>query len=110
MNLFILRLLLQVKFDKGNRVYITPNSKFKNQDKLVGICGNFNGKDGDDAMLRNYEPAKTPKEFGDSWRSSADPVCENSVSADYWQQCVNNTDRLSWAVKGELNGYFIKET
>lgn len=35
-------------------------------------------------MLWNYEFVKIFKEFGDSWRSSVDFVCENSVSIDYW--------------------------
>ena len=101
-----------MKYDKGNRVFITPNKKFKNQNKLEGICGNFDGKNGNDKILRNNETlgkneliTTSNKDFVDDWRNNED--CDGiAEETSFMEVCDLYSDRKSWAYKGELNGSF----
>ena len=87
---------IQVRFDKGSRVYIAPNSKYKSKDVLAGICGNFNGRNRDDLMMpdMNTDAADDTK-FAYAWRDEED--CPSAVSLD---PCLENPDRHGWAEKG----------
>ena len=87
---------VQVRFDKGSRVYIAPNAKYKGKDELAGICGNFNGRNRDDLMMpdKNTDAADDTK-FAYAWRDEED--CPSAVSLD---PCLENPDRHGWAEKG----------
>ena len=85
-----------MRFDQGSRVYITPNPTYKSQNKLAGICGNFDGDDEDDLMMPDMNSdAADPTEFGYAWRDEDD--CPAPVSLD---PCSENPDRQGWAEKG----------
>ena len=87
-----------MRFDQGSRVYVTPNPSYKSQDKLTGICGNFNGRDQDDLTLPDKNTdAADDTEFGYAWRDEED--CPYPVSLD---PCSDNPDRQGWAEKGKL--------
>ena len=79
-------------------MYVTPNPSYKSQDKLTGICGNFNGRDQDDLTLPDKNTdAADDTEFGYAWRDEED--CPYPVSLD---PCSDNPDRQGWAEKGKL--------
>ena len=62
-------------------MYVTPNPSYKSQDKLTGICGNFNGRDQDDLTLPDKNTdAADDTEFGYAWRDEED--CPYPVSLD----------------------------
>ena len=78
-------------------MYVTPNPSYKSQDKLTGICGNFNGRDQDDLTLPDKNTdAADDTEFGYAWRDEED--CPYPVSLD---PCSDNPDRQGWAEKGK---------
>lgn len=86
-----------MRFDQGARVYVTPNSAYKDANKLKGICGNFNGLSQDDLLMRDQNTlAADDTEFGYGWRDEED--CPYPVSLD---PCLENPDRQGWAEKGK---------
>ena len=93
----------QVKYDRGNRVYITPNNEYKNTGKLSGMCGNFDGKISKDYVIRDGSQVGDVKAFVRSWLVSSSPACQDSIER---HPCADNPDRVNWATKGEWRFYY----
>ena len=94
----------QVKYDRGNRVFITPNIKYKSQDKLAGICGNFNGQDTDDYIKRDGNTANNDGDLGDGWANEV--ACSSPQDTDFETVCAQHKDRENWAKKGDLRALY----
>lgn len=66
---------LEMLWDKGTRVYIMLDKK--NRNKVVGLCGNFNGRTDDEFMTRAGTVESQPSAFGESWK--LDDSCPNVI-------------------------------
>ncbi|KAM7447623.1 hypothetical protein ABFA07_004168 [Porites harrisoni] len=84
---------LTVTWDRGTRLYITLDPKFKG--RTCGLCGNFNGDRNDDFMSPQMLPETLPNNFGDSWK--IDSSCSDAVSPR--NPCATNKHREPWAHK-----------
>ena len=98
-----LYLFNQVKYDRGNRVYITPNNDYKGSGQLTGMCGNFDGNSRHDYLLRDGSQVGDVKEFVRSWLVSSSLLCEDRTPRE---PCKDNPIRHPWAVKGEWRFYY----
>lgn len=90
-----------MKYDRGNRVFITPSLKYYKQGLLTGICGNFDGRDKDDNVKRNRLPATNDGDLGSGWANEIKCIAKDS---NYKDVCKKYIDRRSWAYKGEFIG------
>ncbi|XP_035490473.2 zonadhesin, like isoform X2 [Scophthalmus maximus] len=67
---------LRVRFDGSHHADVTVPSSFNGL--LCGMCGNFNGKPGDDNLKPDNTPAANTNELGDSWQvPDQRPDCTN---------------------------------
>ncbi|XP_066559032.1 mucin-6-like [Amia ocellicauda] len=60
---------------------------------LCGLCGNFNGKNGDDFTLQNGDLTADTLQFANSWRT--DPSCPDAPLLS--STCEINPMRQAWA-------------
>lgn len=74
-------------------------------DKLAGICGNFNGQDIDDYVKRDGNTATNDGDLGDGWANEM--ACESPQDTDFETVCAQHKDRENWAKKGEFEGYLF---
>ncbi|KAJ9596531.1 hypothetical protein L9F63_012430, partial [Diploptera punctata] len=85
---------LVLQWDKGTRVYVRVDPKWKN--RLKGLCGNYNDDQMDDFQTPSGGLSEvSAKLFGDSWRLQA--YCPDSL--EITDTCLNHPNRKLWAVK-----------
>lgn len=60
------RMDLQIKWDRGTRVYVKLGIRWKG--RVQGLCGNFNGDSQDDMKTPSAGIETSPVIFGDSWK------------------------------------------
>ena len=56
-----------VQFDGQSTLLVRVGQNHRN--RVVGMCGNFNGDPADDKVLPNGTVAQTDNDFGDGWKS-----------------------------------------
>lgn len=93
----------QVKYDRGNRVYIKHNNNYKNSGKLSGLCGNFDGETSKYYIKRDGSQVGDVKAFVSSWLVSSSSSCQDAIKHE---PCEENPDRKNWAIKGEWRFYY----
>lgn len=64
---------LTVTYDWQSRVTASVPSTYTNA--LCGLCGNYNGKAGDEMMMKNGQVTSNPDAFGRSWKVTDVPGC-----------------------------------
>ncbi|PNF36643.1 hypothetical protein B7P43_G19101, partial [Cryptotermes secundus] len=91
-EVFDLGLVLQ--WDRGTRVYIRADPKWK--DRLKGLCGNYNDNQLDDFQTPSGGLSEvSARLFGDSWRLQS--YCPESVDVE--DTCLSHPNRKLWAMK-----------
>uniref|UniRef100_A0A4W3HVQ1 VWFD domain-containing protein n=1 Tax=Callorhinchus milii TaxID=7868 RepID=A0A4W3HVQ1_CALMI len=69
---------LKVKYDWNHHLEVRVTSSF--QDRLCGLCGNYNGKPDDDFKTPGGQVASAPNDFAASWKvNDGDKAC--------WDNC-----------------------
>uniref|UniRef100_A0AAY4C1A6 VWFD domain-containing protein n=1 Tax=Denticeps clupeoides TaxID=299321 RepID=A0AAY4C1A6_9TELE len=77
---------LKVTYDLVYHVTITVPSNYYG--KTCGLCGNFNGKKGDEFQLPDGKTTKDLNAFGAAWKVSVPGVvCDNGCSGDVCPKC-----------------------
>ncbi|CAG9772868.1 unnamed protein product [Ceutorhynchus assimilis] len=85
---------LLVHWDKGTRVYVKVDPRWK--EKIKGLCGNYNENEADDFQTPSGGLAEaSPKIFGDSWRLQS--YCPEALELE--DTCADRPDRKVWAMK-----------
>uniref|UniRef100_A0A8C4XEY0 IgGFc-binding protein-like n=1 Tax=Erpetoichthys calabaricus TaxID=27687 RepID=A0A8C4XEY0_ERPCA len=64
---------LKVTFDWSHWVVVTVPNTY--QGALCGLCGNYNLQTSDDLKMKGGNPASTPAQFGESWKTAVIPGC-----------------------------------
>ncbi|NXT93834.1 FCGBP protein, partial [Anhinga rufa] len=64
---------LTVTYDWQSQVTVSVPSTYANT--LCGLCGNYNGKAGDEMMMKNGRVTSKPDTFGHSWKVTDTPDC-----------------------------------
>ena len=59
---------IQVRYNRFNTLSITMGQRLQN--KVCGLCGNFNGDPGDDYMTSRGKPAVSALELAQSWKTN----------------------------------------
>ena len=86
-----------IKYDQQNRVYVVVDKNQKGTGKFAGLCGNFNGNDGDDFKMLDNSQVTNPLPFAKSWQDQA-----AACAAPYVEDtCTANSERAPWAQKGK---------
>lgn len=83
---------LQVKWDRGTRVYVKLNSRWKGN--VQGLCGNFNDDAKDDLMTPSSGIETSAVIFGDSWK-----LQDFCASKSYLKQQSNRKLPNYWQFK-----------
>ncbi|XP_030749920.1 hemocytin [Sitophilus oryzae] len=85
---------LVVHWDKGTRVYVKVDPRWKN--KIKGLCGNYNDNEEDDFQTPSGGLSEaSAKIFGDSWRLQN--YCPEALEVE--DTCAERPDRKVWALK-----------
>ncbi|KAF7263559.1 hypothetical protein GWI33_001874, partial [Rhynchophorus ferrugineus] len=85
---------LVIHWDKGTRVYVKVNPKWKG--KIKGLCGNYNDNEEDDFQTPSGGLSEvSAKIFGDSWRLQT--YCPEALEVS--DTCADRPDRKVWALK-----------
>lgn len=74
---------LTLQYDWEQYLMVMVPDSFKG--KTCGLCGNFNGRDGDDLLLPNGNPADSVSAMGKSWRVTGvagDGTCQDDCDAE----------------------------
>uniref|UniRef100_A0A7G3AKI1 Putative hemolectin isoform b n=1 Tax=Lutzomyia longipalpis TaxID=7200 RepID=A0A7G3AKI1_LUTLO len=82
---------LQVKWDRGTRVYITLTNQWRG--KVQGLCGNFNSDIQDDFKTPSSGIETNPVIFGDSWKLQ--DYCPKTT--EQVDSCAKHPHRTMWA-------------
>lgn len=82
---------LQVKWDRGTRVYVKLDTKWKG--RVGGLCGNYNGNANDDLQAPSGGIETSPLLFGHSWRLQ--DYCD--VPTEQIDACETHPQRKTWA-------------
>lgn len=82
---------LQVKWDRGTRVYVKLDTKWKN--RVGGLCGNYNGNANDDLQTPSSGIETSPALFGHSWRLQ--DYC--NVPTEPIDACATHPQRKTWS-------------
>lgn len=59
---------IQVRYNHFNTLTITMGQRLQN--KVCGLCGNFNGDPGDDYITSRGKPANSALELAQSWKTN----------------------------------------
>lgn len=59
---------IQVRYNHFNTLSITMGQRLQN--KVCGLCGNFNGDPGDDYITSRGKPAASALELAQSWKTN----------------------------------------
>uniref|UniRef100_A0A481MQJ2 Hemolectin n=1 Tax=Nipponaphis monzeni TaxID=196483 RepID=A0A481MQJ2_9HEMI len=85
---------LQIFWDKGTRIHLKVDEKWKN--KIKGLCGNYNDNQMDDFQTPyGGVPEVSASLFGDSWKLQ--PYCSQPSSIR--DACVVHPHRRQWAIQ-----------
>nr|CAH7739498.1 unnamed protein product [Callosobruchus chinensis] len=85
---------LVIHWDKGTRVYVKVDPRWK--DKTKGLCGNYNDNDMDDFQTPSGGLTEVSANlFGDSWRLQS--YCLEAL--EITDTCSDRPDRKTWAMK-----------
>ncbi|XP_069683352.1 hemocytin isoform X2 [Periplaneta americana] len=85
---------LVLQWDRGTRVYVRMDPKWK--DRLKGLCGNYNDDEDDDFQTPSGGLSEvSARLFGDSWRLQS--YCPESL--DITDTCLRHPNRKLWAMK-----------
>ncbi|EFA10333.2 hemocytin [Tribolium castaneum] len=85
---------LTIKWDKGTRVYVKIDPRWK--ERVKGLCGNYNDNDADDFQTPSGGLAEaSAKIFGDSWKLQS--YCPEAL--EITNTCEDRPDRKVWALK-----------
>ncbi|KAG5886861.1 hypothetical protein JTB14_017666 [Gonioctena quinquepunctata] len=85
---------LNVHWDRGTRVYVKVDPRWK--DNTKGLCGNYNDNEADDFQTPSGGLTEVSTNiFGDSWRLQS--YCPDALEVT--DTCQSRPDRKVWAVK-----------
>ncbi|XP_017781781.1 PREDICTED: hemocytin [Nicrophorus vespilloides] len=85
---------LIVHWDKGTRVYVKVDPRWKN--KVKGLCGNYNDNENDDFQTPSGGLTEvSARLFGDSWKLQS--YCPEAH--EITDTCIQRPDRKIWALK-----------
>jgi von Willebrand factor len=85
---------LVIQWDKGTRVYVKVDPRWK--DRVKGLCGNYNDNDADDFQTPSGGITEaSAKIFGDSWKLQS--YCPEAL--EITNTCEDRPDRKVWALK-----------
>ncbi|KAM8861778.1 von Willebrand factor [Synchiropus picturatus] len=90
-----LRDSLQLNWDGRGRVLLKLEPKWAG--KTCGLCGNYNGNQGDDFLTGSGLIESSPQTFGHAWRINGD--CQSAVKPDT-DPCSINPKRVRFAEEG----------
>ncbi|KAM8871057.1 IgGFc-binding protein-like isoform 2-T2 [Spinachia spinachia] len=76
---------LKLKFNWKSHVTLTVPSSYSSA--TSGLCGNYNGKPGDDLQKPDGTQATHVNAFGDSWKAGGDPGCTSDCPAGKCPEC-----------------------
>lgn len=76
---------ITVTFDWESTVRVTLPSTY--QGAVCGLCGNYNGKNGDDLTMSNGQTTKSGDEFGKSWLVALTAGCSSACVGPRCQEC-----------------------
>lgn len=66
---------VQIKWDRGTRVYVKLDDRWMN--KVKGLCGNYNGDAKDDLSTPSSGIETSPVIFGHSWK--LEDTCKSKI-------------------------------
>ncbi|XP_061754985.1 alpha-tectorin [Nerophis ophidion] len=79
---------IQVRYNRFNALSITMGQRM--QDKLCGLCGNFNGDPGDDYITSTGKAAASALELAQSWKTNGmQNRCDVTQYVSLAQSCAN---------------------
>ncbi|XP_037310078.2 IgGFc-binding protein [Pungitius pungitius] len=76
---------LTLKFNWNSHVSLTLPSSYSSA--TGGLCGNYNGKPGDDLQKPDGTQTTQVNAFGDSWKAGGDPGCTSDCPAGKCPEC-----------------------
>ncbi|XP_077455262.1 IgGFc-binding protein-like [Stigmatopora argus] len=76
---------LTLKFNWNSHVTLTLPSSYSST--TTGLCGNYNGKPGDDLLQRDGTQTKHINEFGHSWKVDGDFGCTSDCPGNKCLEC-----------------------
>ncbi|XP_063800257.1 mucin-5B-like [Pseudophryne corroboree] len=82
-----------IMWDQKTTIHIKLSPDFQN--KVCGICGNYDGIANNDFTTRSQSVVENLMEFGNSWKT--DPKCPNVFAVK--DPCSINPYRKAWALK-----------
>lgn len=89
----VISLGVLLKWDRGTRVYLKLDNRWKG--KVQGLCGNYNYDSLDDFTNPSLGVESSPTIFGHSWK--LDDSC--AIPVEQVDSCALNPQRKTWAVK-----------
>nr|XP_057933710.1 alpha-tectorin [Doryrhamphus excisus] len=101
---------IHVRYNRFNTLSITMGQRM--QDKLCGLCGNFNGVPADDYITSTGKAAVSALELAQSWKTNGmQNRCDVSQYASLAQSCTNTAVRALQSEDAclkltELKGFF----
>lgn len=83
---------IQVRYNRFNTLSITMGPRLQN--KVCGLCGNFNGDPTDDYITSRGKPAVSALELAQSWKTNG---MQNRYMDRIWMYCMC----ALWGVQGD---------
>lgn len=74
---------IQVRYNRFNTLSITMGPRLQN--KVCGLCGNFNGDPTDDYITSRGKPAVSALELAQSWKTNG---MQNRYMDRIWMYCT----------------------
>ena len=90
---------VRIFWNGGRRVKVTVSRMW--EDKLCGLCGNFNGDRNDDFKMPNSSLAMTETTFGDSWQFNESTLVCNPTSPP--PNCTDDIRREAESICNVMN-------
>ncbi|XP_076819623.1 von Willebrand factor-like [Clavelina lepadiformis] len=86
---------LTVLWDGATRIYLQLASFY--HDKICGLCGNFDGLENNDFLLRSQDIVTSSSVFGHNWRTK--DYCPMSTVPKCLDMCAQYPQRKAWAIE-----------